>query len=68
MAQTVNFAPDWFDKGPIEYAEDQVNAALAAVDASILAITSLKITVVDTSMYFTPDGSTTQYSWAVTVV
>jgi len=68
MAETVNFAPDWFDKGPLEYAEAEVNSALAAIDASIQAITSLEITVVDTSMYFTPDGSTTQYSWKVTVV
>ena len=68
MAFTVDFQPDWFGVGPIEQSEDQVNTALAAVDASIEAITSLKITVVDTSMYFTPDGSTTQWSWAVTAV
>ena len=68
MPQTVDFQADWFGVGPIEQAEDQTNTALAAVDASIQAITSLEITVVDTSMYFTPDSSTTQYSWEVFVV
>ena len=68
MAETVNFQPDWFGVGPIEQAEDQTNAALAAVDASIEAIVSLKLTVVDTSVYFTPDGSTTILSWKATVV
>jgi len=68
MAVTVNLVPDWFGVGPLESTEAAINVALAAVDASIQAVVSDQITVVDTSMYFTPDGSTTQYSWAVTVV
>ncbi|HPI82583.1 MAG TPA: hypothetical protein PK122_05135 [Candidatus Paceibacterota bacterium] len=68
MAETVNFAPDWFGEGPIEQAEDQTNAALAKVDASINAIIDLRITRVDSSMYLTLDGSTTVWSWAVTAV
>ena len=47
----------------------QLDDDSTATDANVAAlIADSRITVVDTSMYFTPDGSTTILSWEVAVV
>lgn len=58
MAIKVNISNDWFGTGLAKNVENEVNAALVKAE----------ITLVDTSLYFTPDGSTTVYSWKATKV